>query len=63
MTNYFDQHKNDAPKVAALIFFKEGVDVERVRAYVKQLEEKGVAEGADVREYVEAFGSPTFYIP
>lgn len=61
--NYITQHQNDPEKVAALIYFKEGVDVARVQAYVDALAAKGVTEGAVVRPYVEAFGAPVWYIP
>ncbi len=61
--DYHDKHKNDPKKVAALIYFKEGVDIERVLAWVAALEQKGHSEGAVVREYVEAFGAPVWYVP
>lgn len=50
-------------KVAALIFFKEGVDIERVQAWIAKLEEAGHTEGATVREYNPEIGEPVWYIP
>ncbi len=61
--DYYDRFKDSPKKVAALVYFKEGTDIERVRAWVAKLEKDGHSEGATVREYQEAFGSPVWYIP
>ncbi len=50
-------------KVAALIYFKEGVDIERVRAWVAKLEAAGHTEGAVVSDYAPAYGAPVWYVP
>lgn len=60
---YFAQHEHDPKKVASLIYFKEGVDIERVKAWIAKLEAAGFVEGSTTREYQEAFGSPVWYIP
>jgi hypothetical protein len=55
---------NDENKVvASLIYFKPGVDKERVERWVQALIDKGFAEGATTHEYNPEFGDPTWYIP
>ncbi len=61
--SFVEQHQDDPKEVAALIFFKPGVDLARVQAWVAKLEAEGHAAGATVREYIPAFGSPVWYIP
>ncbi len=61
--DYFAQHQDDPKEVAALIYFKPGVDLARVQAWVQKLQDEGHAVGATVREYIPAFSSPVFYIP
>ena len=60
---YFEEHKNDAPEVASVIYWEPGVDKERVLRHLKRLMEEGVVKGHDTREYIPAFGAPCFYIP
>lgn len=54
---------NKEPNVASLIFFKPGVDIERVERWIKALEEKGVIDGSVTKEYDSTYGDPCWYIP
>lgn len=50
-------------KIASLIYFKEGVDKERILRWIKALEEKDVIDASITKEYCPLYGSPTWYIP
>jgi hypothetical protein len=50
-------------KTASLIYFKEGVDKERILRWIKALEEKGVIDDSVTQEYDENHGMPVWYIP
>lgn len=50
-------------KIASLIYFKDDVEMKRVQAWIKALQDKGVIEGHDTREYISNYGDPCWYIP
>lgn len=50
-------------QIASLIYFKQGVDKERILRWIKALEEKGVIDGSVTQEYCPEFGEPVWYIP
>jgi hypothetical protein len=63
MNDFYEKHKNDSPSVASVVYFKDGVTKERVEKWLNKLMEQGYVVGHDTREYQDAFGSPTWYIP
>ena len=63
MSNFYEQHKDDATETASLIYWAPGTDKARVLEWIRKLQEAGHVQGHDTRDYVPAFGSPCFYIP
>ena len=53
----------DANQAGTLIIFKEGVDVERIKKWIKQLEKKNVIKFSYTKEFNPNYGSPVWYIP
>ena len=55
--------KSDNKQVASLIYFKDGVEKERVEKWIKKLMEQGHVSSHVTREYNPEHGDPVWYIP
>lgn len=56
-------NKNENVEIASLIWFKPGVDRERILRWIAKLEEKDVIRGHSTQEYNPEHGFPVWYIP
>lgn len=55
---------NDEPKaIASLIYWKDGVEKERIERWLNKLKEQGHIQAEVTREYNPSWGEPCWYIP
>lgn len=54
---------NDEKSIASLIYWKDGVEKERIERWLKKLQEQGHLHSHVTHEYTPEYGEPCWYIP
>jgi transcription initiation factor IIE alpha subunit len=54
---------NEEKSIASLIYWKDGVDKERIERWIQKLQEQDFVLAHVTKEYNPAHGEPCWYIP
>ncbi len=54
---------DEQTSIATLIYWKDGVEKERIERWLKKLKEQGFIEGETTNEYNPNYGGHVWYIP